>query len=171
MLSKLTAQVGLMVYTLLPASIGTATPVIQPNISLPEVVITAKKQRVHLKKEFLGFKLLGQCDTRIDDQLKGALSAYTGPNVQITSLRRHWNSSSQHTYGKAVDMEWSGELIDYLVSEEGKLWLDQYNLMFYIEGKPGSFELRKYKVDSRYSQYVFENKRATGNHVHIGIKK
>lgn len=153
------------------------TPDVQPNFMLPEVTISAPKPKsksvFRYAKEFLGFKLLGGCNTNISTCLKEALLAYTGPNVMITSLKRNWksNPTSQHNHGKAVDLEWSPELIDFLVTEEGQAWLNNFNLMFYIEDRPGSKELSKYKMNEVYSPYVYENENATGAHVHIGIRR
>lgn len=123
-------------------------------------------------REFMGFKLEGVCNTNISNQLKLALASYSGPDVKITSLRRNWNSTSRHNHGKAVDMEFDHELIEWLVSEPGQAWLSSNSLMFYIEGRPGSKRLVPYKNDAKYNKYVFENPNAkgiTGDHIHIGI--
>lgn len=136
------------------------------SIELAPVTIKAKKTKEI--KSFLGFKLLGKCDYKISDELFEALEDYNGPEVRITSLKRHWNPHSQHFHGNAVDFEWNEELIDYLITSS---WLEHYNLMFYIEDKPGSKKLFKYKKDPMYSKYVFENPAATGPHIHIGIKR
>jgi hypothetical protein len=86
-------------------------------------------------------------------------------------LTRYWNNYSQHAHGKAVDFEWSTDLITYLGTAEGIEWLNTHNLMYYIEDKPGSRLLVPYKQNASTAQYVFENPSATGPHVHIGIKK
>lgn len=122
-------------------------------------------------KEFMEFKLLGKCNTDVHCNLKDALKSYLGPKVGITSLRRHWGTKSQHEKGKAVDMEFSRELIDYLVSPEGQNWLVSHNLKFYIETRPGRHTIKPYKANPKYAPYVFENPRATGDHVHIEIQK
>lgn len=132
---------------------------------------TSKKHFQKTGSEFMNFKLLGRCDTNISKRLKDALNTYTGPNIKITSLRRHFNRKSQHFHGNAVDMEFSHELIEYLVSNEGQEWLDFNNLMFYIEDVPGSRLLVRYQSDEKYAKYVFENPNATGEHIHIGIKR
>jgi len=131
----------------------------------------AKKIKKYYSTTFLDFKLLGKVDTRISSQLEEALADFTGPKVCITSLRRHWNNTSQHAHGKAIDFEWSPELIEYLTTAEGLAWLEKYNLMYYIEDTPGSRLLKPFKQDTTTASNVFENPNATGPHVHIGIRK
>ena len=119
---------------------------------------------------FYGFALWGRVNTKgVSEDLVEALQAFTGPNVKITSLRRNWNSKSQHNHGRAVDLEFNHALITWLVSEQGRSWLSEHNLMFYIEDKPGSRKLTPYKTDPTTSEFVFENTRATGAHIHINI--
>lgn len=170
MLSKLVVSVSLALCSLFPTNIGTAANAPMTfSYVLPEVVVTAKPFKT--RKTFMGFNLLGRCDVNVSSLLKEALTTFPGPKVRITSLRRNWNSNSQHNHGKAVDMEWSEELIDFLVTEEGSTWLSSHNMMFYIEDRPGSVKLRKYKQDPKYSEFVFENPHATGPHVHLGLKR
>lgn len=70
---------------------------------------------------FLGFVLYKDVNTNgISSALTGALEAYTGPKGLITSLRRNWGTGSDHEKGRAVDFDLSGELVDFLVSEDGK---------------------------------------------------
>lgn len=83
-------------------------------------------------------------------------------------MRRSHNHKSQHYVGKAVDFEFSHSLIDYLVSESGKAWLAAHNLMFYIEGRPGSSKVAKYLKNPVTREFVFFNPNATGDHVHVG---
>lgn len=169
MVSKLIAYLGVLAFSITPMKIDTKNVRYELAYRLPEVTITAAK--VRHPKSFLGFSLLGRCNTNISNLLRDALITFPGPKVRITSLRRNWNTHSQHNCGKAVDMEWSEELIDFLVTEEATTWLDQHNLMFYIEDRPGSVKLHKYKNDLKYSKYVFENPHATGPHVHVQIKR
>lgn len=91
---------------------------------------------------------------------------YKGPTVKVNSLRRNWNHSSEHYHGRAIDLELSHDLITYLTSTEGKRWLDTHQLMFYIEGRPGSKRVKAYEKEET-AQYVFFNPRATGDHIHI----
>lgn len=106
-----------------PSSVGHAA--ISTNTGFEQSVLTIvapnrkpTKAKEHSKnvfrrtKEFLSFKLLGSVNTNVSDSLVEALKAYTGPTVGITSLRRHWNSKSAHNHGKAVDFEFSKELIE-----------------------------------------------------------
>lgn len=148
------------------------TPEIVHSYTLKEVVVTAKKKfRNRKAAEFLGFKLeKSSLDTNIHVELEEALQDFTGPKVLITSLRRHkWNPESKHRSGRAVDFQFSHELIEWLVSEDGITWREKYGLTFYIEGQPGSSELKRYKSDEKYNKFVFENRYATGDHVHINL--
>lgn len=133
------------------------------------VMPTKAKKKVRGTFEFLGFKLQGKLNTNIDPTLRNALLEYTGPKIQITSLRRHWGTKSQHEHGKAVDLEFSHELIHWLVSEEGRLWRDKFGFTFYIEDRPGRKSLIPYKEDPVFSEFVFENRHATGPHIHLNI--
>lgn len=138
---------------------------------MPEVEIVAKRIKRSYQTTFLDFSLLGRVNTKISTQLEAALADFDGPKVRITSLRRYWNTYSQHAHGNAVDFEWSPELISYLGTPEGIEWLNAHNLMYYIEDRPGSRLLIPYKQNAATAQYVFENPSATGPHVHISIKK
>lgn len=138
---------------------------------MPEVEIVAKRIYKSYSTNFLDFKLLGKVNTKVSCSLESALADFTGPKVRITSLRRHWNSHSQHAHGNAVDFEWSTELITYLSTPEGIAWLDSHNLMYYIEDRPGSRLLIPYKSNPETAPFVFENPSATGPHIHIGIKR
>lgn len=139
---------------------------LMPTISLPEITITAKKV-VRARGEYLGFRLRGAVNTKISSQLKEALLAYTGPEIGINSLRRNWNHKSKHYVGRAVDLEFSHELIVWLTSSEGSIWREKFGVIFYIEGKPGSRKVIPYYAE--YPQYVLENPYATGDHIHIEI--
>lgn len=118
---------------------------------------------------FLGFVLWGTKNTNISSELRLALEAYQGPKVMITSLRRHWGTKSNHEHGKAVDMQLTTDLTDWLVSEEGQKWLENHSLKFYIEDVPKADSLWVYKKSDTFSKYVFENPNATGPHIHIEI--
>ena len=158
------------------------TPVLSRNVEpiystdLKEVVIKAKKIKkvkkfTHSGSEFFGYKLMKGVNTQVTDNLKTVLSNYSGPKTMITSLKRNWNSKSQHNHGNAVDFNWDENVIDYLVSEEGKRFLKTNNLAMYIEDRPGSKKLVKYKNDEKYSKFVFENPHATGPHIHLNINR
>lgn len=125
--------------------------------------------RICRESTFLGFILWRVKSTDIHQELETALTSYTGPKVKITSLRRHWGTNSKHECGKAVDLELCPNLVSWLCTAEGVQWLETHNLKFYIEDRPGSRHLDKYKEDELYHRYVFENKRATGPHIHIEI--
>jgi len=106
-------------------------------------------------------------DTTISDELRLAIHNYCGPSVKVNSMRRH-GTKSGHCKGRAIDLEFCPNLIDYLVSDEGQQWLESHNLIFYIEGKPGSKKVRYYNW-GKYKEYVFFNPKATGDHVHLEV--
>jgi hypothetical protein len=85
----------------------------------------------------------------------------------ITSLRRNWGTKSEHEHGKACDLDLSQDLVDYLVSESGKKWLQEHGLTMYIEGKPGCKEVETYATREECKPYIFYNPSATGSHIHI----
>ncbi len=136
---------------------------------LPQVVITAKK----LHKHFLGFQLQKGLDTSVESKLKEALTELRdlgAPNVRISSLKRHkWNPKSKHRCGKAVDFEFSHDLIVWLVGETGSQWRAKYGITFYIESKPHDKTLIPYKENTSTAKYVFENPFATNDHIHLNI--
>lgn len=138
------------------------------TMELPTITIKARKIRKAMT--FENFKLESPCDTNVTTNLRTALRSYTGPEIKITSLKRHYNCKSKHFHGKAVDLQFSHELIDWLVSDEGQQWLNQHNMLFYIEDRPHSRKLLRYKKEAIYSKYVFENPHSTGAHIHINIK-
>ncbi len=136
-----------------------------------EVKVVVKKQTSRrVRGSFMGFKLETSCDINVSEQLTAALLDYSGPEIMITSLKRHFNRKSKHYCGNAVDMQFRHELIEWLVSEDGQRWLSDHNMLFYIEGRPGSRKLVRYKSDVVYAKYVLENPHATGDHIHINIR-
>jgi len=90
---------------------------------LPEVTITAKAPRTRSYRtfDFLGFKLEQALDTRVHANLESALLDYTGPEIVISSLRRHLNNKSKQNIGKAVDIRLDHSVIEWLVSEQGTI--------------------------------------------------
>ncbi len=176
-------RTALCLALLIPSSyITKSNPMLAMNVLPKEVVVKptaeqlkkkTRKPHSHrkVKGEFMGFKLASATDTTIHSSLKSSLGSYKGPETRINSLRRHWGTKSQHECGKAVDFEWSEELIEYLVGEEGQQWLADHDMMFYIEDRPGSKYLKKYLASPRHKEYVFENPSCTGKHIHIQIKK
>jgi hypothetical protein len=163
-----------------PTVVGNNQSDLSPrNISAEEtprdtltIIIPTKKFKVSTRTRgfFMGFKLESSCDTNVSEQLKAALTDYSGPDIMITSLKRHYNRKSKHFCGNAVDLQFRHELIEWLVSEDGQRWLSAHNMLFYIEGRPGSRKLIRYKSDKIYSKYILENPHATGDHIHINIK-
>lgn len=119
---------------------------------------------------FLGFLLTEPVDTSVTNALKTALINYSGPAAKINSLKRHYNRHSEHFHGKAVDLAWDDEVIEYLLSAEGRQWLCDHGLCFYIEGKPGSKRVAKYHSRDEARKYVFYNPKASGDHVHLNLQ-
>lgn len=125
-----------------------------------------KLSSVISESSYFNFVVWTPVDTAISEDLRKALSSYTGPVVKINSLRRY-GSGSKHCHGKAADLELTHVLVEYLLTDEGQQWLNEHKLEFYIEGKPGSRRVKKYKTDPRTDDYVFFNPKATGDHIHI----
>lgn len=117
----------------------------------------------------VGLTLCGVKSTAISQDLTAAIRDYTGPAVRITSLKRHWGTSSKHEIGRAIDFELSRDLVSWLCTLDGIKWREKHNLKFYIEGKPRCSALDFYIKDELYSQFVFFNRKATGPHIHIEI--
>ena len=61
------------------------------------------------------------------------------------------------------------KMLQWLISSEGSTWLEDHKLNFFIEDKPKSSKLNIYKDDPVYGDYVFENKSATGLHIHLYV--
>ena len=55
---------------------------------------------------FLGFLLYTPVDTTVSKELIAVMSTYKGPTAKVNSLRRHYNKTSEHYHGKAVDLAW-----------------------------------------------------------------
>lgn len=114
-----------LLFSFLPLKQSMSTvmyPTLESKVTLPTVTITAKKiikKHVHKAKEFMGLICEQPLDTRVHDDFKLAMNEYTGPKVKLTSLRRHKNNRSKHNIGKAADFQFSDELINWLLSEEG----------------------------------------------------
>lgn len=127
-----------------------------------------KTMRKMVSEGMIGlFKLYTPVDTMISDQLRTAITEYCGPSVKVNSMRRH-GTKSDHCKGRAIDLEFCDVLIEYLVSADGQKWLQDHNLIFYIEGRPGSRKVANYNKGI-YKEFVFFNPRATGDHIHIEI--
>lgn len=146
-----------------------------PTIQLREVTVVAKSKAPTRKRitELHGFDVCKGLDGRISAKMDSVMLSYKGPKVLVTSLRRNWNKKSDHYHGNAVDFDFSHEMIMYLVSEEGKAWMLEHGLYFYIEGRPGSKKVAEYLKDPLTAPYVFFNPNAkgrSGNHIHLGLK-
>ena len=147
--------------------------------------ITAKRN-VAEKKEFLyrrtlreaGFKrnfedkpnifLYGRVNMSLASALKTALEAYEGPDMLITSGLRCWSKNSAHCSGNAVDIDWGNngkEIVDYFLTEEGQAFLAEYNLEFFIE------DSRSMKLSKKHAPFFRIIPHATGEHIHLNIKR
>lgn len=131
----------------------------------PSTTSKTKKTSLVCDGTFLGFILYTPVDTSLCEEFKLALSHYDGPQVKINSLKRR-GSRSKHCKGRAADLELSSQLVEYLTSDHGQLWLNAHGLTFMIEGKPGSRRVSKY-YNTPHRSYVYFNPNATGDHVHI----
>ena len=118
---------------------------------------------------FEGFRVASNVDRYLHSSLCSALKSYTGPgSVLITSMRRKYCTHSKHSTGQAIDinMDKHGRnMLEWLVTNEGQNWLESHQLSFYVEDKPKSRRLDEFR--ERFSEYIFENRRATGLHIHM----
>lgn len=169
-ITKLKQCLVILLVTIFPYNknlVGSNSPLPEsvPHIHLKEVVVKAKS---YYRAHFLDYRLQQNLNTNVTHTLKEALREFSGPKVPISSLRRH-GTKSKHCCGKAVDFQWSHELIEYLVSPEGTAWREKYGFTFYIESTPRDPCLTPYKNNTNYSAYVFENPNATGPHIHLNL--
>lgn len=148
---------------------------------LHTVKLSKDTTQVQRGKHFCGFHVYADADTSVSQRLKAALETYEGPKSKVSSLKRHKRNKSDHNHGNAADFEFSDDMINYLVSENGKAWLKAHGLYFYIEAKPWSEKLSKkqkrgYKRAAAYlanpatAKHVFFNPGATGPHIHLGVE-
>lgn len=76
------------------------------NLKRPK---TAKVSRYIKKREAAPWKFdklvpkYNHIDTRISSKMEAALAAYSGPNVELTSIRRS-GTKSKHCTGDAIDI-------------------------------------------------------------------
>ncbi|MGL5074721.1 MAG: hypothetical protein ACRDBG_02615 [Waterburya sp.] len=145
------------------------------NVVLDTIIVSSHKPLKKLKVHgtYCGHKILKGVDTAVHPLIQSALKDYQGPSCAITSMRRNFNPKSDHFHGRAFDLNFDEKIIDYLLSDEGKNYLEKHNLYFYIEGRPGSKRVSKYNDDPRAAPFVFFNPLArgnTGDHLHIGLK-
>ncbi len=105
---------------------------------------------------------------KIETDLHLALWSYVGPQFTITSAFRDYGyKKSKHRHGKAIDIHYSSNLVDYFISEEGSLWLESFGLKLYIEDCSRK-KLRK--MPSNYQKYIRYISHATGLHIHLELK-
>lgn len=134
----------------------------------------AKNRKINKSKKssimsFEGFRVASNVDRYLHSSLCKALKSYNGPgSVLITSMRRLYCKHSKHSTGEAIDinMDKHGRnMLEWLISPEGLEWLQDHKLSFYVEDKPRSCRLDEFR--DRFSEYIFENRRATGLHIHM----
>lgn len=111
------------------------------------------------------FKIKGP----LNPTLIEAIETYEGPLMEPTSGLRFWNRKSKHAAGRALDVDLSYSVANYLVTEEGQAWLNKYGLKFCIEDKGWTKEMQSYRAE-KFQPYIFINPNATGSHIHIELK-
>lgn len=115
----------------------------------------------------LGKLMWGNYSKNLHVSMVQALETYTGPKTVVNSTRRYWNKKSKHCCGKAIDLKLCDETLEWLISDEGLVWMDAHNITMYIEDRPSSKLLHKYESKPEYAEYVFRNPKATGPHIHL----
>lgn len=119
---------------------------------------------------YFGFEIRGRVDTfGVSDRLKTALLSYDGPKTFVNSLRRPYSFGSKHQIGRAIDLHFCPVVIDYLTSIAGRKWLERFGITFYIEGRPGSSLVKQYEYFDDTKDFVFYNKNASGDHLHLSL--
>lgn len=111
---------------------------------------------------------------RLFTKLKGvnplilqALDNYEGPSIKVTSGLRHSGyKRSLHRIGKAIDIHYNKNFVMWCNTDEGKKWLNDYNLEFFVEDTHDR-DFDQPELDKRFRIIPW----ATGLHIHINIKK
>lgn len=132
-----------------------------------------RKQRETLtftKLQHEHFDIVTSATNQIDKKFATVLQNYDGPNVLVTSIKRSYNRKSKHFVGKAIDIDFSADIITYLKSEEGRKFITDFDLTVFIENNRLCSTLRELKKDSLLAELVFVNPNATGLHIHINMK-
>lgn len=141
-------------------------------LSDKEFIPTAKADK---RLPGTNFLLYSNAKLKLDKDFYAALlDCNFQDTVQLTSIWRGWNTRSAHYRGKAVDISIHNgglQFLEWLASEEGKQWVEKYNLKFYIEDNRYSSWLLKFKNHKKLSKNVFLNPKATGFHVHLQINE
>lgn len=112
------------------------------------------------------FLVAKQVDPKVHMDLYEAMLDYTGPPVSITSMRRDHSHGSLHAQGKAIDIRWNENaklMARWLLSEEGRRWIECNNLKIYFENIPEP-EYRR----GEFKRFYMHNPHATAPHIHIG---
>jgi hypothetical protein len=94
------------------------------------------------------------------------LKKYDAPDIIITSTTRNWGGHG-HRCGKALDWNYSKTVTSWLMSDLGQAWLDEYNMIFYIENyKKSSKEMLSPEEEKHWRWIPW----STGLHIHLNLK-
>jgi len=107
----------------------------------------------------------------VSESMLAAMLDYDGPPALITSATRKWSKRSHHYYGNALDIRLDENgiaMAKWLITEEGKEWLNRWNIGYYIEDNQKRFIFGMFSEEHR--PFFFVNPRATGPHIHIYLK-
>lgn len=123
------------------------------------------------KHKSLAFKQDDGIDMDISSELMEALEKCPNKDATITSGKRHSGyKKSLHRCGKAVDIHYSEDFTNWLLSESGESWLNENKLEFFIESK----RLKdKNDLPERFQKRYRYIAWATGNkfHIHLNLKR
>jgi hypothetical protein len=133
-----------------------------------------KEERMYPSTKFRLQSYVKDKNTDISRPLLAALIAYSrfesAPQeiMYVNSAKRDGNPFSRHYTGNAIDIhfECGDEFLNWLDSTDGRNWLIQYQLYFYIEDSYSSSKfLAPWRL--RLGENIFVNPKATGPHVHL----
>lgn len=112
-------------------------------------------------------------DITISSELKKAFQEYEkqgGPEVLLTSLKRHTNPKSRHFTGDAADIRFDKrgrEFLKWITTENGKTWKREHNIRCILEFPRKE---RKFHKWAKIYPFTIVNENATGVHIHIERK-
>ena len=99
-----------------------------------------------------------------------ALSEYSGPSFIVSSGLRKSDCKSNHYIGKAVDIhfdESAEDFVEWTETENGKAWMTDNNLQFFIEDRNHK---GKDKLKESFKRYFRRISWASGLHIHLEVK-
>jgi len=137
---------------------------------LKKVEKTVRAERTLDGSKFsLGFSQDSGINMDIHEDLKMALIGCPNKDATITSGRRNSGyRRSLHRCGKAVDIHYDTDFIDWLLSKDGSSWLESHNLEFFIEDRKAS---SKNKLPERFKHKFRWIPWATQLHIHMNLKR